>query len=236
MPKVPACDRRGGQIQIAERVMPPRHQPFTFVQIDIAPIACPSCGSKARLLSRSPLGMSAFGGKADIAVTCDQCGARCPGFAEGAVSYQPEAGSMHVLRILLLVMTAGVLAFILYQAITRQIPRDAFWTVIAIACGFSLNLIYLWFAKPGELPVAIEDKPPVAVEEKAPVVDKANDAGPQPDEVSGKRGLTPNCEKVRRTADLLRFFANRIQKGEETQSVVADVTQQEKRITAVCPD
>ena len=144
---------------------------------------------------------------------------------------------MTVLRILLLVMTAGVLAFILYQAITRQIPRDAFWTVIAIACGFSLNLIYLWFAKPGELPVAIEDKPPVAVEEKAPVVDKANDAGPQPDEVSGKRGLTPNCEKeLRRTADLLRFFANRIQTGEETQSVVADVTQQEKRITAVCPD
>ena len=27
---------------------------------------------------------------------------------------------MHVLRILLLVMTAGVLAFILYQAITQQ--------------------------------------------------------------------------------------------------------------------
>ena len=76
-----------------------------------------------------------------------------------------------------------------------------------------------------------------AAAEKAPVVDKANDAGPQPDEVSGKRGLTPNCEKeLRRTADLLRFFANRIQTGEETQSVVADVTQQEKRITAVCPD
>ena len=46
---------------------------------------------------------------------------------------------MHVLRILLLVMTAGVLAFILYQAITRQIPREAFWTAIAIACGFSLE-------------------------------------------------------------------------------------------------
>ena len=76
-----------------------------------------------------------------------------------------------------------------------------------------------------------------AAAEKAPVVDKANDAGPQPDEVSGKRGLTPNCEKeLRRTADLLRFFANRIQTGEETQSVVADVTQQEKRIAAVCPD
>ncbi|MGA6943631.1 MAG: hypothetical protein WBZ27_16770, partial [Pseudolabrys sp.] len=129
------------------------------------------------------------------------------------------------------------LAFILYQAITRQISRDAFWTAIAIACGFSLNLIYLWFAKPGEPPVAIEYKPPVAVEEKAPVVDKANDAGPQPDEVSGKRGLTPNCEKeLRRTADLLRFFANRIQTGEETQSVVADVNEQEKRIASVCPD
>ena len=30
---------------------------------------------------------------------------------------------MHVLRILLLVMTAGVLAFIIYQAINRQIQR-----------------------------------------------------------------------------------------------------------------
>jgi len=160
-----------------------------------------------------------------------------PGFAEDAVSYQPEAGSMHVLRILLLVMTAGVLAFILYQAITRQIPRDAFWTVIAIACGFSLNLIFLWFSKPSGPPVAIEDKPPVVMEEKAPVVDKANDASPQPDEVSSKRGLTPDCEKeVRRTADLLRFFANRIQTGEEIQSVVGDMRQQEKRIATVCPN
>jgi hypothetical protein len=143
---------------------------------------------------------------------------------------------MHVLRILLLVMTAGVLAFFLYQAITRQIPRDAFWTVIAIACGFSLNLIYLWFSTPGGPPVAIEVKPPVAVEEKAPAVDKANDARPQPDEVS-KGGLMPNCEKeARRMADLLRFFANRIQAGEETQSVVGDMRQQEKRIAAVCPD
>jgi hypothetical protein len=144
---------------------------------------------------------------------------------------------MHVLRILLLVMTAGVLVFFLYKAITRQIPRDAFWTLIAIACGFSLNLIYLGFAKLGEPAVAIEDKPPVAVEEKAPVVDKANNAGPQPDEVSGKRSLTPNCEKeLTRTGDLLRFFANRIRTGEEIQSVVADVTQQEKRIAAICPE
>ena len=128
---------------------------------------------------------------------------------------------MQVLRILLLVMTSGVLAFFLYQAITRQISRDAFWTVIAIACGFCLNLIYLSFSKP--------DGPPVAVEEKAPGVDKANDGGSQ--------GLTLNCDKeLRRTADLLRFFANRIQTGEEMQSVVADVRQQEKKIAAVCPD
>ena len=141
---------------------------------------------------------------------------------------------MQMLRILLLVMTSGVLAYFLYQAITRQITRDAFWTVIAITCGFSLNLIYLSFAKPSGSPVAIE---PVAVQEKASVVDKANDAGPQPDEVSGKQGLRPNCDKeLRRTADLLRFFANRIQTGEEMQSVVADVRQQEKRIAAVCPD
>jgi hypothetical protein len=139
---------------------------------------------------------------------------------------------MQVLRILLLVMTSGVLAFFLYQAITRQISRDAFWTVIAIACGFSLNLIYLSFSKPYGPPVTIED-----VIEKAPGVDKANDGGSQPDEVNGKQGLTLNCDKeLRRTADLLRFFANRIQTGEEMQSVVADVRQQEKKIAAVCPD
>jgi len=66
---------------------------------------------------------------------------------------------MNVLRILLLVMTAGVLAFFLYQAITRQIPRDALWTVIAIACGFSLNLIYLWLSTPGGPPSKRERKP-----------------------------------------------------------------------------
>ena len=88
-------------------------------------------------------------------------------------------------------------------------------------------------------PVAIEDKPlPVAIEAKAPLVeDKANDARAQADEPSGKLGLTPNCEKeLRRTADLLRFFANRIQAGEEVQSVVSDMRRQEKRTSAVCPD
>jgi hypothetical protein len=96
-------------------------------------------------------------------------------------------------------------------------------------------------------PVALEDKAPVAMEDKAPVVDKAkvngsstakpSDAGPQADESSGKRDLTPSCEKeLRRTADLIRFFANRIQAGEEIESVVADMRQQEKRISAVCQD
>ena len=81
-------------------------------------------------------------------------------------------------------------------------------------------------------PVTMEDKTPVAKEDKA-AVDKAVNAGPQT--AIGKRGLTPDCEKeLRRTADLLRFFANRIQTGEETQSVVADMRQQEKKISAAC--
>jgi hypothetical protein len=80
-----------------------------------------------------------------------------------------------------------------------------------------------------------EEAKPVAIKATAPVVEKANDAGPQADESSGKQGLTPTCEKeLRRTADLLRFFANRIQPGEEIQSVVADMRRQEKRISAVC--
>ena len=91
-------------------------------------------------------------------------------------------------------------------------------------------------------PVAMEDKAPAAKEDKAPAakedkapVDKADDAGPQAVGSIGKPGLTPNCEKeLRRTVDLLRFFANRIQMGEETQSVVADMRQQEKKISAVC--
>ena len=156
---------------------------------------------------------------------------------------------MNALRILLLVVTAGVLVFLLYEAITRQISRDALWSVIVIVCALSLNLIYLWFSTAGRQQQPIENKPPVALEEKAPVDDKANnagkandasktnDAGPQPSESSGKPGLTPNCEKeLRRTADLLRFFANRVQGGEEIQSVVGDVRQHEKRLSAVCPD
>ena len=82
-------------------------------------------------------------------------------------------------------------------------------------------------------PVASKDKPPIAKEDKTP--DKADEAGPQADGSSGKQGLTPNCEKeLRHTADLLRFFANRIQMGEEPQSVVADMRQQEKKISAIC--
>jgi hypothetical protein len=85
--------------------------------------------------------------------------------------------------------------------------------------------------------VAKAEKVPVANEEKAPVAkqDTQGDASPQAVGSVGKPGLTPNCEKeLRRTADLLRFFANRIHGGEDTQSVVADMRQQEKKISAVC--
>jgi hypothetical protein len=148
---------------------------------------------------------------------------------------------MNVIRILLLVTTGGVLAFLLYEAITRQISRDAFWSVVVIVCALSLNLIYLWFSTAGRQQLPIENKPRVALEvplvDKANAAVKANDAGPQPKEASNKPDLTPNCQKeLRRTADLLRFFANRVQGGEEIQSVVADVRQQDKRVAAVCPN
>ena len=141
---------------------------------------------------------------------------------------------MNALRILLLVVTAGVLVFLLYEAITRQISRDALWTVVVIVCALSLNLIYLWFSTAGRQQLASENKPRVALE--VPLVDKAN-AAAKPTEVGNKPDLTPNCEKeLRRTVDLLRFFANRVQGGEEIQLVVADVRQQDKRVAAVCPN
>jgi len=88
-----------------------------------------------------------------------------------------------------------------------------------------------WFREEAK-PVPVVENPPIASEVTAPVVDKANDAGPKADERSAE-----NCEKeLRRTADLLRFSVNRIQAGEETQSVVADMRQQEKRVSAVCPE
>jgi hypothetical protein len=84
---------------------------------------------------------------------------------------------------------------------------------------------------------AKQDKVAVASEDKAPVAkqDTQGDASPQAVGSVGKPGLTPNCEKeLQRTADLLRFFANRIQSGEDTQSVVVDMRQQEKKISAAC--
>jgi hypothetical protein len=80
-----------------------------------------------------------------------------------------------------------------------------------------------------EKPLTMEDKAPVAKEAKA------DHAGPQADDSSGTRSLTSECAKeLRRTPDLLRFFANRIQTGEEIQSVVAEMRQQERKISAVC--
>src|SRR6476469_3642142 len=155
---------------------------------------------------------------------------KMPGFAKRCCKLRP----MNLIRILLLVTTGGVLAFLLYEAIMRQISRDAFWSVIVIVCALSLNLIYLWFSTAGRQQLAIEDKPRVALE--VPLVDKAN-AAAKPTEVGNKPDLTPNCEKeLRRTVDLLRFFANRVQGGEEIQSVVADVRQQDKKVEAICTE
>jgi hypothetical protein len=99
-----------------------------------------------------------------------------------------------------------------------------------------LMVIAALLIKDAPRPVATEDKAAVAAVEKAPIAkdEKASPAVPQADD-SSKRSETPSCEKeLRRTADLLRFFANRIQGGEDPQSVVADMRQQEKKISAVC--
>ena len=91
----------------------------------------------------------------------------------------------------------------------------------------------MWLPQTEEAkPVAMEDKAPVAIEDRAKVEQNRR---PPADESSGGQHLTAVCEKeLRRTADLLRFFANRIQIGEEIKSVVADMRQQEKRISEVC--
>jgi hypothetical protein len=82
--------------------------------------------------------------------------------------------------------------------------------------------------------VNTEDRTPVAAQDKAPAPDKPEDERQQVTPAVAKKE-TPSCEKeLRRTADLLRFFANRLQAGEDTQSIVADMRQQEKKISAIC--
>jgi hypothetical protein len=106
-------------------------------------------------------------------------------------------------------------------------------TLFPVLC---LMVIAALLIKDAPRPVVTEDKAPVAKVEKAPIVaeDKSAAATPSADDNS-KPGSAVNCEKeLRRIADLLRFFANRLQGGEDTQSVVADMRQQEKKISAVC--
>ncbi|HET9716441.1 MAG TPA: hypothetical protein VFP60_09685 [Pseudolabrys sp.] len=94
-----------------------------------------------------------------------------------------------------------------------------------------------------------EDKSPITAPEKAPTLDTSEDGhqqGNPRDEVAASQSAiaeppvdqtasTQSCEKeLRHTVDLLRFFANRIQMGEDTQSVLADMRQQEKKISEVC--
>lgn len=105
----------------------------------------------------------------------------------------------------------------------------------ALFFALYLMVIAALLIKDTPRPVATGDKAVAAVE-KAPIAkdEKASPAVPPADD-SSKRSETPSCEKeLRRTADLLRFFANRILAGEDTQSVVADMRQQEKKISAVC--
>lgn len=99
-----------------------------------------------------------------------------------------------------------------------------------------LVVIAILLIKDAPRPGTPEDKTPVAKVEPAPTApEKKPDAAPAQAADSGKPGATPDCEKeLRRTTDLLRFFANRIQAGEDTQTVVADMRQQEKKIAAVC--
>jgi hypothetical protein len=108
--------------------------------------------------------------------------------------------------------------------------------LLGVFVALYLVVIAILLIKDAPRPAAPENKTPVAKVETAPTAqeEKSEVARPQADD-SGKPGATPNCEKeLRRTADLLRFFANRIQGGEDTQSVVADMRQQEKKIAAVC--
>jgi flagellar biosynthesis/type III secretory pathway M-ring protein FliF/YscJ len=119
---------------------------------------------------------------------------------------------------------------------------------LILMIGGALVIKPMWFPQTEEAKPVAKQKAPVAMDDKAPVEHKAkangtstvrsSDAGsPHADESSGGRDLTPICEEeLRRTADLIRFFANRIQMGEETKSVVADMRQQEKRISEVCHD
>ena len=116
---------------------------------------------------------------------------------------------------------------------TVAMKQDTFLLVFFV---LYLLVIAALLIKDAPRPAAPEDKTPVAKVEKPPIAqeDKSDAARSQADD-SGKPGATPNCEKeLRRTADLLRFFANRIQGGEDTQSVVADMRQQEKKIAAAC--
>jgi hypothetical protein len=83
--------------------------------------------------------------------------------------------------------------------------------------------------------VAAKDTTPVASQNNEPVADKPDGAGPQTVGTVDKTAIAAECEKeLRRTADLLRFFANRLQTGEDAQSIIADMRQQEKKISAVC--
>jgi hypothetical protein len=106
-------------------------------------------------------------------------------------------------------------------------------TLFPVLC---LMVIAALLIKDAPRPVVTEEKATVARVEKAPMAtENKSAAATPPADDNSKPSSAANCEKeLRHTADLLRFFANRLQGGEDTQSVVADMRQQEKKISAVC--
>jgi hypothetical protein len=98
-----------------------------------------------------------------------------------------------------------------------------------------LLIIAALLIKDAPRPVTTEEKAPVAEAEKQPIAKEDTATETASPQVDGKTDSTANCEReLRRAPDLLRFFANRIQGGEDTQSVVADMRQQERKISAAC--
>src|SRR5262245_48467120 len=114
-----------------------------------------------------------------------------------------------------------------------MIGRDALFFAL---CLVVIGGLLITQAPRATKPVIVEEKATTPAQDKVTVQDKPEDKSPQVVPSAGNDGSTAECEKeLRRTADLLRFYANRIQGGEEARSVVADMRQQEKKITAACP-
>src|SRR5262245_40507366 len=114
-----------------------------------------------------------------------------------------------------------------------MIGRDALFFAL---CLVVVGGLLITQAPRATKPVIVEEKAAEPVQDKVTVQAKPEDKTSQVVPAAGNDGSEECDKELRRTADLLRFYANRIQGGEEAQSVVADMRQQEKKITAACPN